>query len=273
MELETGSCGSWADKPATSQRPMLGAALHDKRRRRRFAGTIKGKWEQVLVHRLSEAKASCSRKGSVPSARTGLTARTGSSEEAWIGGGWMPGGWSHGLGSRGKIQCSLAHHLHLTSPQPQPQLESLSSTSISPSNAVHCMGCVARLWAVHGPSLMGGAPCVVPVPVPRARAPQGHSPQPVGIARTGESPGTDQGQGQRISLGVCNLVSLSVVCMTDMRMCVAANNFAFPDVITPGFGSFSKEFRLFLVHPLHCGHGLGGVRFARHDETGTLRET
>lgn len=63
---------------------------------------------------------------------------------------------------------------------------------------------MGRLWAVHGPSLMGGAPC-------GARAPQG-------VRAPGRAPGPNKGQGQRISLGDCNLVVAVRVCMTDMRM-------------------------------------------------------
>lgn len=82
--------------------------------------------------------------------------------------------------------------------------------SISISNALHGMG----PSMVHGPSV--GRPWAVVDGRGAMRCPCSTGPQ--GVRAPGRAPGPNKGQGQRISLGVCNLVVAVRVCMTDMRM-------------------------------------------------------
>lgn len=67
---------------------------------------------------------------------------------------------------------------------------------------------------VHGPSV--GRPWAVVDGRGAMRCPCSTGPQ--GVRAPGRAPGPNKGQGQRISLGVCNLVVAVRVCMTDMRM-------------------------------------------------------
>lgn len=68
---------------------------------------------------------------------------------------------------------------------------------------------------VHGPSV--GRRWAVVDGRGAMRCPCSTGP-PQGVRAPGRAPGPNKGQGQRISLGVCNLVVAVRVCMTDMRM-------------------------------------------------------